>query len=132
MIRSFALTMLFWSLFIITNSVTDAILFYSAFPWYKNMDLWHFLKFWWIGFAVLTGVFAIRLWMNVKYTIYRVLARPYSGIMSFEFNSGGDWVLKKKKKYRLKSASIFGFLLLYFLFLRWILFEELMKKWSGQ
>ena len=117
MIKSFIWTGIFWTLFTITNSITDSILFYQNSPWYDNSDLWHFLKYWWIGFAVLTGVFAIRLWTRIKYNIYHV---PYSYLTK----------LHERKTYRLKVWSIFGFLLLYFLLLRWIIFETLLEKWG--
>ncbi|KKN78292.1 hypothetical protein LCGC14_0351510 [marine sediment metagenome] len=114
MTKAFSLTFLFWTLFTITNSVTDAILFYQNFAWYGDKWLWHFLKYWWIGFAVLTGWFAVRLWDEIWYQ--KVLIWKVDG--------------HKPKPYKLRTAGILGFLLLWFLFLRWILFETLMKKWS--
>lgn len=100
MLRAFGWTLLFWTLFVLFNTVSDAVLFYSVFPWYKNMDLWHLLKYFWIGFAVLTGWIASD--MNYYYT-YRM------------------------GKYR--RYAIMGFLLLWFLLLRWILHEGLMWQW---
>jgi len=127
MIKSFVLTFVFWSLFTITNSIGDAIDFYKVFPWYGNMDLWHNLKYLWIGFAVLTGVFAMLLLVHVKYIvryktrISHALSMPYSYKVI---------ELSKRTKYKLKGCLISGFLLLYFLFLRWIVFEALMGKWQ--
>lgn len=115
MIKSFILTAIFWSLFTITNSVTDAILFYQKFIWYGMNDLWHYLKYLWILFAVLTGWNAVRLWDEIwlqKVLIWRI-----------------DKL--KEKPYKLRVVGILSFLLLWFIFLRWILFEKLMKRWSG-
>ncbi len=109
MIKSFVWTLIFWSLFVLFNTISDAILFYSVFPWYNNMDLWHFLKYFWIGFAVLTGVFANELWYDVTKVdiVYGI----------------------KKSKIRLKRFIVFAFLLLWFLLLRWGLHEGLMEIW---
>ncbi len=123
MLKSFIWTAIFWSLFTITNSVGDAIDFMERFPWYGNSWLWHFLKYWWIGFAVLTGVFALRLWMNIKYSVYR---EPKSVYFYFK----RDIIYEQKEKYRLRATLTFAFLLLWFLALRWILFEKLLEKWS--
>jgi hypothetical protein len=109
MIKAFGLTFVFWTLFVLFNSASDAILFYSVFPWYKNMDIWHTLKYFWIGFAVLTGWFACLLCDKAWHR------------MPFRFDD--------LKKYRLKMAGIFGFFLAWFLFLRWILHETFMEIW---
>lgn len=127
MIKSFMWTAIFWSLFTITNSVGDAIDFMERFPWYGNSDLWHFLKYWWIGFAVLTGVFALRLWTRVKYTISHKI-RIEGGLSEVYSYKATEHV--KRETYRLKASLIFGFLLAWFIALRYFLFEELMDKWS--
>ena len=97
MIKPFALIAIFWTLFTVTNSITDSILFHQNSPWYGNNKLWHRLKYCWIGFAVATGWFARDVYLLA---------------------SG-------------EGYAIIGILLVWFLFLRWILFETLMKKWSS-
>ncbi len=126
LLKSFGLTALFWSLFTITNSVGDAIDFMERFPWYGNSDLWHTLKYFWIGFAVLTGVFALRLWQNIKYNIFYPQSENAAALLFGEC----DTAYRKNKKYRLKASLIFGFLLAWFIALRYILFETLLEKWS--
>jgi len=96
MIKAFGLTALFWSLFTITNSITDSILFHQGSPWYRNDKLWHQLKYCWIGFAVATGWFGHQLHLAL---------------------SGSEYI-------------VYGVLLLWFLVLRWIIFETLLEKWS--
>ncbi|KKL45484.1 hypothetical protein LCGC14_2355200 [marine sediment metagenome] len=93
MIKSFILTFIFWTLFIIIDSIMDAIKVYTKFIWYKNSKLWHRLKYFRIGFCVATGWCAYGLYLSI---------------------SGYE-------------HGLFSFLLLWFLFLRWILFEGLMK-----
>ena len=46
-----------WSIFILFNTMGDAIEFYRVFVWYKNRKLWHTFKYIWIAGAVGTGVF---------------------------------------------------------------------------
>ncbi len=123
MIKAFGLTLLFWTLFIFTNTVGDAIDFYAVFPWYGRMDIWHFLKYWWIGFAVLTGVFALRLWINIKYDIHA----------QTKFYPNSEYKVStvhlKKKKYRFRATLTFVVLLFWFILLRHSLHEGLMWLW---
>lgn len=107
MIKSFVWTLIFWSLFILFNTVGDAIDFYAVFPWYGNMDLWHFLKYFWIGFAVLTGCGAIRLYDEMCHQM------PFKA--------------SDIKKYKLKVVGV----LVFFLLWRWGLHEALMWKWRS-
>ena len=104
MIKAFGLTFLFWSLFTLVNGISDAILFYSVFPWYKNMDLWHNLKYMWIAFAVFAGWYACIL---------------YQEISSYLWKQRDDW----------KRFGITVFMLLFFCLLRWILHETFMEMW---
>ena len=120
MIKAFVWTFIFWSLFVLFNTVGDAILFYSVFPWYKNMGLWHFLKYFWIAFAVLAGVFAIRLWSRIKYEIYPTKCSRFDP---------HTLTYSQHEKYRLKATLIFLFLLAWFIALRKILHEALMWQW---
>lgn len=106
MIKSFVWTLIFWSLFILFNTIGDAIDFYRVFPWYDNMDLWHTLKYFWIGFAVATGWFAYQLydWLqSVRYIAY--------------------WGVRARK------TTAIAFILLFFLLFRWGLHEGLMWLW---
>lgn len=127
MIKFFVLTFISWTLFVLFNTVGDAIDFYAVFPWYGNMDLWHFLKYFWIGFAVLTGIFAIRLWMRIKYDIFHRIPDNVAGFLFGE----RDTIYRKNKKYRLKSTLIFLFLLAWFIALRYSLHEALMWQWRN-
>lgn len=111
MIKSFVWTFVFWTLFVLFNSVGDAIDFYKVFPWYGNMALWHFLKYFWIGFAVLTGVFSCKLyWAVLRHDITK---KPLKANIP-----------KLKNK-----VVVITFLLLWFLLFRWILHETLMWIW---
>lgn len=110
MIKSFIWTAIFWSLFTATNSVGDAIDFMERFPWYGNSDLWHFLKYWWIFFAVMTGWFTSNLCDGIW---QRYSPKVITG-----------------KRAWLRVASVFAFLLAWFIALRYIIFETLMGKWS--
>ena len=107
MIKSFIWTLIFWSLFVLFNTVGDAILFYSVFPWYKNMDLWHWIKAIWMLWLFLTGVFAVRLYDKVTFTL------------TFDRALG----VQDGKDY-MRTA-----LLLFFLLWRWGLHEACMKIW---
>jgi hypothetical protein len=120
MLKSFGWTLLFWSLFIVTNTIGDAVRFYDVFHWYGDLRLWHFLKIWWMLWLFLTGVFALRLWENVKYEIY------HTG--SFKFSSG-CLEFEPRKKYRLKATLIFTFLLAWFFVFRLIAHNALMWIW---
>ncbi len=55
MLKSFTLVFIFTNLFIILNTIGDAINFYRVFRWYKNMKLWHTLKYGWLFCAVAVG-----------------------------------------------------------------------------
>ena len=107
MLKAFGLTLLFWTLFIFTNTVADAIDFYAVFPLYGRMDIWHCLKYFWIGFAVLTGWFARDLYHKVSFT------------MPFDRALGSQ-----DGKIYMRTA-----LLLFFLLYRWGLHEGLMAIW---
>lgn len=111
MIKSFVWTLTFWTLFVLFNTVGDAIDFYAAFPWYGNMDLWHFLKYFWIGFAVLTGYYACYLYYKIWNFVY--LKETH----------------RTAKQARRKAAHRFTLLLLFFLLYRWGLHEFLMYIW---
>lgn len=107
MVKAFGLTALFWSLFVFVNTISDAILFYSVFPWYKNMDLWHNLKYLWIAFAVFTGWYACMLHEEISQRFWRT-------------------------KDQLKRFGVIVFVTLFFLLLRWGLHEGLMEVWRQQ
>ena len=96
MIKSFALTFVFWTLFIITNTLGDANRFYKGFYFYGQMRLWHALKFLWLFFALATG-----------YCFNDLIEASNIGILGY------------------------GFLVVWFVVLRWILHEALMKKWRN-
>jgi hypothetical protein len=112
MIKSFVWTLVFWTLFVLFNSIGDAIDFYKVFPWYGNMDLWHLLKYFWIGFAVLTGWFAHGLAYSVWLNAFKVARKT-----------------EEKIKYKLKTIAVSGFFFFWFLILRWILHETFMWIW---
>ena len=73
MIKPFILTSVCWAIFILIDSVMDAILFYQKFIWYKKNKLWHQLKYFRIAFSVGTGWFAYQLHLIIsgyEYTVY--------------------------------------------------------------
>ncbi len=111
MIKSFVWTLIFWTLFVLFNTVGDAILFYSAFPWYKNMDLWHFLKYFWIGFGALTGFFARSIFDEIWSYNYSMYHKNYT--------NRSHW----------QKAGITVFFLAWFFAVRYGLHEALMWKW---
>lgn len=57
MIKPFILIFIFVNLFVILNTIGDAINFYRVFKYYKNMKLWHTLKYGWMFCAVAAGYF---------------------------------------------------------------------------
>ncbi len=113
MLKAFGLTLVFWTLFTLTNSIGDAITFYAVFPHYGNMELWRLLKYFWIGFAVLTGFFA-------------------RGLINQFWIDWCDWGGLPEQKWKLctrKQVGVVVFLLLWFLLLRWILHNAFMSIW---
>jgi hypothetical protein len=107
MLKAFRWTLCFWSLFIVTNTIADAIRFYDVFHWYGDLRLWHFLKIWWMLWLFLTGWFGNNLWY---------------GIWLYGFNTG--------KRYRLKTVGLVAFFILWFIMLRLILHNTLMDIWK--
>jgi hypothetical protein len=65
---------MFTVLFTVMNSIGDAINFYKVFKYYKNMDLWHLLKFGWMGCAVGAGWFLNETLEAVRYSLMPSLA----------------------------------------------------------
>ncbi len=57
-ITYFILTQLSWITFIVLDCIMDSIIFHVDKKWYRNLVLWHRLKYFRIGFSVGTGVFA--------------------------------------------------------------------------
>lgn len=72
MIKAFVLTLLFTIGFTLLNSIGDGINFYKVFKYYKQMDLWHILKFGWMGCAIGAGWFLNDLIRAVDYNLYYV------------------------------------------------------------
>ncbi len=108
MIKSFVLTLIFWSLFIVTNTIGDAVRFYDVFHWYGDMRLWHFLKIWWMLWLFLTGWSASRL---------------YDELWVGKFNTN------KVIKFRIRISLSLAFFIAWFFLFRLILHETLMEIW---
>lgn len=106
MFKAFGWTLLFWSLFIITNTVADAINFYAVFPLYKDMTVWHWLKVFWMLWLFLTGFFANKLFDLINY----------------------EYVCLNKRRWPKRIGFTIS-LLVWFLLLRWGLHEFLMYIW---
>ncbi len=104
-----ALVFIFWTLFTLTNSVADAVRFYRGFEFFGEMRLWHILKFFWLGFAVMTGFYCRMIFEGIFYNDYG----------------------KPKKKRRLKYVAVFVFLLVWFCVLRWVFHEAFMDNWRN-
>ncbi len=108
MIKSFVWTLIFWSLFIVTNTIGDAVRFYDVFHWYGDLRLWHFLKIWWMLWLFLTGWSA----RNLVDEIF-----PIRGVT--------------KKAPGLKVLGVLGFFLLWFFLFRLIVHESFMAMWRS-
>lgn len=101
MIRLFKWTLIFWTLFIITNTIGDATRFYSGFTFFGDMRLWHLLKFFWIAWLWTTGAFSILLLERIYFIV----------------------------KYKLKMIGVIIFFIAWFFLFRWITHEAFMSIW---
>ena len=102
------LTLLFWTIYIILNSIMDSIIWHSGMFWYQNLTAWHWIK----PFAILAC--GMSFWFG------RSL---YLHILDVSYAFG--W---KKTRIGLTIA----FFIFYGMLWRWVFFEHFIDKWAGR